>query len=552
MDPNNAGSTSVASNPLCSKWDNTTRICLQCANRAYFNNQGVCILIDNQCNTWDRYDGFCLTCYAGYNLFNGTCILAQQNATASVADLGCRSWNGSTCLQCSVGWVFNSNSVCISVSDQCKTNDAKGNCLSCYAGYDLANGTCTYSSSNVAKPADGGCRNWDWANSKCTQCSTNWIFNSNGLCVTVSDQCRSSNDQGKCTGCFKGYDLVNGSCNFSPSNTATPSDIGCKVWNWDNNTCLQCSLRWYFGSSGFCAAVSDSCKTFDQNSGVCLSCFSGYILVNSTCAASPSNSAAPSDLGCAVWNGTVCLSCSYRWIFSNGTCVALSDQCKTFNSFACASCYQGYVLANGTCIPSPFNIAAPKDPGCALWNWNSQVCLACSKSWTFKNGTCQIVSDQCKSYDLTSGACTSCFKGYDLIGNTSCVLSPSSTKGPTDLGCQEWAWDNQTCLQCSPYFVMKSGTCSGVSDYCKSYDNSTGLCTSCYQGYGLSNGTCTASLNFCRTSDSFGCLTCYSGYALYQKQCVLMQNLANIALYYAECCPEKLAALIAAGRLPSS
>jgi hypothetical protein len=102
----------------------------------------------------------------------------------------------------------------------------------------LNNGQCVYSASNTAKPADLGCKTWDWTNQKCLACSNNWVFNSKGVCVPVSDMCQSHDASGACTACYKGYDLVNGTCVFSASNNAHPADLGCKTWDWNNQVCL--------------------------------------------------------------------------------------------------------------------------------------------------------------------------------------------------------------------------------------------------------------------------------------------------------------------------
>ena len=45
-------------------------ICLSCAERAFFNVDGKCTPVNDNCNTWDRMTGECLTCYKGYELNN--------------------------------------------------------------------------------------------------------------------------------------------------------------------------------------------------------------------------------------------------------------------------------------------------------------------------------------------------------------------------------------------------------------------------------------------------------------------------------------------------
>jgi hypothetical protein len=136
---------------------------------------------------------------------------------------------------CSKGWVFNDKNVCVPVSDQCSTYDVNGKCLTCFKGYDLKDGACVFSSSNTAAPLDLGCAKWDWDNQVCLECSKGFVFKGLGLagsalqklCVAVKDLCKTYADTGACTSCFKGYDLTDGVCSLSASNSAKPADSGC-------------------------------------------------------------------------------------------------------------------------------------------------------------------------------------------------------------------------------------------------------------------------------------------------------------------------------------
>ena len=58
-----------AVNSLCAQWKD--RVCLKCAERAYFNDRSVCKEVSNNCATWDMLDGKCLTCYFGYDIVDG-------------------------------------------------------------------------------------------------------------------------------------------------------------------------------------------------------------------------------------------------------------------------------------------------------------------------------------------------------------------------------------------------------------------------------------------------------------------------------------------------
>jgi len=456
----------------CGVWDWNNQVCLTCSNGWVFNAQKVCVAVSDLCQA-HADNGDCTACYKGYDLKNGQCVFSDSN-NAKPADSGCGNWdwNNQVCLKCSDGWVFNANKVCVPVSDQCKTHADNGDCTACYQGYDLTNGSCVFSAFNNAKPSDSGCGSWDWNNQVCLKCSNNWVFNAKNVCVPVSDQCKAHADNGDCVACYKGYDLINGSCVFSASNNAKPADSGCKTWDWDNQVCLQCSDSWVFNANKTCVPVSDQCKTHADN-GDCTDCYKGYDLKNGSCVFSDSNNAKPADLGCGSWdwNNQVCLKCSNNWVFNaKNVCVPVSDQCKAHaDNGDCTGCYQGYDLINGSCVFSASNNAKPTDSGCGLWDWNNQVCLKCSDGWFFNgNKTCVAVSDQCKTH-ADNGDCTVCYQGYDLK-NGQCVFSDSNNAHPSDIGCSTWDWNNQVCLKCSFRWVFNSNKkCVPVDDNCNKY-----------------------------------------------------------------------------------
>ena len=57
---------------LCAEWKD--RVCLKCAERAYFNDYDKCVAVSDFCKTWDVFDGQCLSCYDGYDLQKGKCV----------------------------------------------------------------------------------------------------------------------------------------------------------------------------------------------------------------------------------------------------------------------------------------------------------------------------------------------------------------------------------------------------------------------------------------------------------------------------------------------
>lgn len=218
--------------------------------------------------------GLCSSCYKGYDLTSGSCIVSPSN-TIKPSDLGCKNWDwdNNKCLECANWFFFDSSSKCVSVSSLCKSYDVgSGKCTSCFSGFTLNEGVCQTSEPTVV--ADGGCSNWDWNNQVCLACSKNWVLVGK-KCVAVSDQCLTWDQTGDCLSCYTGYLLTNGKCLITDLTLINPPDKGCFDWNWNGQLCLTCSQRWYFNQAGECTPVNDLCNTNDPN-GHCLTCYEGY------------------------------------------------------------------------------------------------------------------------------------------------------------------------------------------------------------------------------------------------------------------------------------
>ena len=394
----------------CGTWDWKNLKCLACSNKWAFN-EGVCVPVSDQCKA-NAENGDCIECYKGYDLKEGKCLYSLDN-TMSPPDLGCGTWDwdNKVCLACSNGWVFNSDKKCIAVSDQCKSHAENGDCTECFKGYDLKEGQCLFSDFNNARPSDLGCGTWDWDNQVCLKCSNNWFFNVNNVCIPVSDQCKAHAENGDCTECYKGYEIISGQCLVQ--GIIIPHDSGCGKWDWDNQVCLACSNHFVFNEDMKCIPVSDQCKAHAAN-GDCTECYKGYHLEEGQCIMNEVEQ--PSDLGCGVWDwdNRVCLKCSKDWVFNEEKkCIPVSDQCKAHaENGDCTECYKGYSVKEGQCILD--GVIVPHDLGCGTWDWDNQVCLACSNNWVFnEDKRCIAVSDQCKAH-AENGDCTSCYKGYHL------------------------------------------------------------------------------------------------------------------------------------------
>ena len=139
--------------------------------------------------------------------------------------------------------------------------------------------------------------------------------------------------------CFEGWKLENGNCIIPDSNGTNGTaeagfDPGCKIFA--NNSCVECSFRFYFDQSGVCMAVDDLCQTWSEENGECLTCYKGYTLNEGSCGANGNgtsgNGSAQNDL-CNQFDDTgVCVKCAFRAYFGdNGICLEVNPQCKTWD-----------------------------------------------------------------------------------------------------------------------------------------------------------------------------------------------------------------------------
>ena len=135
-----AATPNTNTDPNCAHFD-ANGTCTACYYRYYHNAQKVCMAVSDQCNAFDS-SGNCLTCYGGYTLNNGSCVIT----TTPNSDPNCAQRDASNiCTSCYYRYYLNAQKVCVAVSDQCNTFDSLGNCLSCYGGYTLTNGSCVVS-----------------------------------------------------------------------------------------------------------------------------------------------------------------------------------------------------------------------------------------------------------------------------------------------------------------------------------------------------------------------------------------------------------------------
>ena len=220
------------------------------------------------------------------------------------------------------------------------------------------------------------------------------------------------------------------------SNAATVSNLrslqveNCRFHN-EAGDCTECIYR-YVLDDGACRAVSNQCNTWNQSSGACTSCYPGWTLSNGECVVGGGSeqptepptevpTEPPTEQPTQPGNS----ECDFRQVKIDGVCVNVSNQCNTWDqvSGACTSCYPGWSLSNGECVvgggseqPTEPPTEVPTEPPTEQPNQPS-----CYFRQVRINGNCVNVSDQCNTWNETTGACTSCYGGYTLTSGGQCT-----------------------------------------------------------------------------------------------------------------------------------
>ena len=109
-------------------------------------------------------------------------------------------------MRCSKGFYLQ-NQTCEMVNPLCKTFDETAlECVECYIGYEVVEGTCVVSSSEKAL----GCAKYE--GKTCVKCAKGYYF-SNDECVQSNPLCRTFDEtNGHCLSCYAGFLLENDVC----------------------------------------------------------------------------------------------------------------------------------------------------------------------------------------------------------------------------------------------------------------------------------------------------------------------------------------------------
>ncbi len=110
--------------------------CKECVNGFYVAPDGKCKQVSPLCKSFDKSNGNCLTCYNGYEVVNGACVIAKSQ------DPNCKKADGNFCQQCYQGYIP-INGKCMVQNPLCRTIDmSNGGCMTCWQGYALAESNC--------------------------------------------------------------------------------------------------------------------------------------------------------------------------------------------------------------------------------------------------------------------------------------------------------------------------------------------------------------------------------------------------------------------------
>lgn len=514
------GQTIVIRNLGCKSY-NPQGVCTTCSTRYYLDAGNICQPVNPNCNTYNTTTGGCLSCYPGFGLIEDTCL---PGIVSNNFDPNCNTFNGDLCAKCSTGYFLSSSGKCQGVDPSCKSFDlSNGECLSCFAGYELSSGSCIVSKTQATIP---NCNQIDLASGKCAKCSFGYFFDQQGNCQQADPNCKSFDSiHFICTACYDGYSLDQ--TNQCVKSQTPAGDPNCAKYG-ANNVCVQCSKGAIFNPSNICIIIDPSCLTFDPVTGFCTSCYAGYTIDSGSKICVLAAVGPNTNPYCSKWIGTVCQSCATGSYFdSNGQCIVVDANCKDAVGTVCNSCYNGYTLQNNTCVKSIDQPSA--NSLCA--KWNGSICTQCSTG-TYLNaaGICAVVNPLCNTFDLTSGNCLSCYQGYSLSSGT-CVVSNATS--PSDPFCQKFLTPD-VCSQCSDrYYIGAAGVCIEVNPYCHEYDQTTGDCLTCFPGFALNQGNCSVSTATvtdpnCKTWNGTVCIACaFGAYFAADKTCQIANPLCK-------------------------
>ena len=101
----NSLSSEIAGLEACAQW--LEGVCVKCVPRGYIDFEGNCALVSDSCNTFDIFSGDCTSCYGGFVLKDGKCILDETRLQSNCASFDVTN---KICTRCYNGSFLNTKS----------------------------------------------------------------------------------------------------------------------------------------------------------------------------------------------------------------------------------------------------------------------------------------------------------------------------------------------------------------------------------------------------------------------------------------------------------
>ncbi|KAL4461652.1 hypothetical protein ABPG74_016276 [Tetrahymena malaccensis] len=258
------------------------------------------------------------------------------------------------CLQCTNGYYFSEQNVCITCSlnqgyyiDQlycrkcgnlCQTCQNSVSCSSCIANY--------YLNGNICSPCYPSCLSCSGPSANnCTVCANSANY------ISINNSCVSNCDQNQY------IDSTNG-----PQKYCKQCKLFCKTCS-NSTTCDSCIDGYVLDSNKQCQPCHKSCQTCDGLLNInCITCANAYFIqTNKICvpncdqnqyADTINNSSQKYCKQCQILckscsNGTTCDSCIDGYsLDSNKQCLPCDKTCQTCNGFLNINC----IISTGQCL----------------------------------------------------------------------------------------------------------------------------------------------------------------------------------------------------------
>ncbi|MEL6802465.1 MAG: hypothetical protein AAFO91_01630 [Bacteroidota bacterium] len=287
--------------------------CLICNSGFYLTSSFTCAAhtLVNKCLNYDSYRDACVFCEYGYRLMNNQCVME----TLDNCVFPCTTEWG-VCMACIENFeLVDGKFLPVSpLSQRCKTRDSStGRCASCFPGYTLNEGTCSYKSLLVEID---GCLTYDEYGIECNACESDLVLR-NGHCVSTEfANCKSiSNDLSNCLACEGLYFLDGVNC--KPRRV-----VNCKDYASDNDKCLSCEEHSYIENGKCRAYTAKYCHHYNPKMNKCLTCLDGYFFdkKTSTCMLSSHDECQVRD-----YTSDRCFVCTPEfYLSSEGNCLPRS------------------------------------------------------------------------------------------------------------------------------------------------------------------------------------------------------------------------------------